>query len=272
MTAQPARARRARRPHVRSAAGSQSAQPNVADTGARSLAARGPARIRGLDALRGIAIVAMIGYHFAFDLRHFGFTRSDFEHDPRWLTARALILSSFLLIAGISAVLARAAGPTRGWLRHVALVAGAALLVSAASWLMFPRSFIWFGVLHAIALSLVVAHALIDRPILAGLVGLGIVAAGATLAHPAFDNRVLGWLGFMTAKPLTEDYVPMFPWTGVVLIGVAAGHWLAQRRFAMLLPLARAPLALQWMGRHSLVLYLVHQPLMIGVLWLVANR
>jgi uncharacterized membrane protein len=65
------------------------------------------ARVAGLDALRGIAIVEMVVYHFCFDLRYFRLTRWDFEHDPLWLTARAAILSSFLLIAGISAALAR---------------------------------------------------------------------------------------------------------------------------------------------------------------------
>ena len=231
------------------------------------------ARVGGLDALRGLAIVAMIVYHFCFDLRYFGVTRWDFEHDGRWLAARALILSSFLLIAGISAVLAdRQPAPFTHWLRHVAIIAGAALLVSLGSYAMFPRSFIWFGVLHAIALSLVVARPLLRRPVLAALAGVGVIAAGATLANPAFDNRVLGWIGFMTAKPVTEDYVPLFPWMGVLLLGVALGHALVRTRFSALAPLARAPAAIRALGRHSLVVYLVHQPLMIALLWLVAGR
>ena len=91
-------------------------------------------RVAGLDALRGLAIVAMVTYHFCFDLRYFGVTRSDFEHDLRWLAARSVILSSFLLIAGISLVLARhGTGADARWLRHVAVIAGAALLVTAAS-------------------------------------------------------------------------------------------------------------------------------------------
>jgi uncharacterized membrane protein len=259
------------RPAVRATRKSLAAQAAVAPLGATPVA-RAPARIEGLDALRGIAIVAMIGYHFAFDLRYFGFTRSDFEHDLRWLAARTLILASFLLIAGISAVLAHQGPAPQRWKVHLAKIAAAALVVSVASALMFPRSFIWFGVLHAIAASLVVAQLFVGRPLAAAVVGAAVIAAGLALSHAAFDNRMLGWLGFMTAKPLTEDYVPMFPWSGVLLLGVAAGHWLLRHRFAALSPLAAAPAPLNWMGRHSLALYLVHQPVMLALLWVVARR
>jgi uncharacterized membrane protein len=229
-------------------------------------------RVEGLDALRGVAILAMVVYHFCFDLRYFGVARWDFEHDIRWLAARTLILSSFLLIAGISAALARRdpAADAR-WPRHVAVIGGAALLVTAASAMMFPRSFIWFGVLHAIALSLLLARLLIDRPRAALAAGVIVIAAGVMLSSQHFDNRMLGWLGFMTGKPMTEDYVPLFPWSGVLFLGIAAGHALVASNFAMLAPLARMPRALRFLGRHSLAVYLVHQPLLLGGLGLAVR-
>ena len=229
-------------------------------------------RVEGLDALRGVAIVAMVAYHFCFDLRYFGVARWDFEHDIRWLAARTLILSSFLLIAGISAALARRdpAADAR-WPRHVAVIGGAALLVTAASAIMFPRSFIWFGVLHAIAISLLLARPLIDRPRAALVAGVIVIAAGVMLSSQHFDNRMLGWLGFMTGKPMTEDYVPLFPWSGVLFLGIAAGHALVASNFAMLAPLARMPGALRVLGRHSLAVYLVHQPLLLGGLGLAVR-
>jgi uncharacterized membrane protein len=229
-------------------------------------------RVEGLDALRGIAILAMVVYHFCFDLRYFGVARWDFEHDIRWLAARTLILSSFLLIAGISAALARRdpAADAR-WPRHVAVIGGAALLVTAASAMMFPRSFIWFGVLHAIALSLLLARPLVDRPRAAVAAGVIVIAAGVMLSSQHFDNRMLGWLGFMTGKPMTEDYVPLFPWSGVLFLGIAAGHALVASNFTMLAPLARMPRALRFLGRHSLAVYLVHQPLLLGGLGLAVR-
>lgn len=268
----------------RAAAGKARAAAGVAAKPRKAVAGKSPngqpathaapsTRIAGLDALRGLAIVAMIAYHLCFDLRYFGVTHWDFEHDLRWLTVRTLILSSFLLIAGISAVLARRqASPVRHWLRHIGIIAGAALLVSAGSWLMFPRSFIWFGVLHAIAVSLLLARPLYGQPVLAALVGIAVIVAGSTYANAAFDNRTLGWIGFMTAKPVTEDYVPLFPWTGVLLLGVTAGHALVRTRFAALAPLARLPAPLQLLGRHSLIVYLLHQPLLLGLLWLAVRR
>jgi uncharacterized membrane protein len=226
-------------------------------------------RVAGLDALRGGALCAMIVYHFCFDLRHYGVLRADFEHDALWLAARTAILSSFLLLAGVSLVLAdRARRPGAAFWRHVGTIAGCALVVSAASYAIFPQSYIWFGVLHAIAVSLVLARPLRGSAALALAAGLVVVVAGIAVASPAFDSRALGWLGFMTAKPQTEDYVPLFPWAGVLFVGVAAGHALSRSDFRILAPLARPPRWLAWLGRHSLLVYMVHQPLLLGALWL----
>jgi uncharacterized membrane protein len=229
-------------------------------------------RIGGLDALRGLAVVAMVAYHFAFDLAYFRITAQNFYRDPFWLHSRTAILSSFLLIAGASLVLAQRTPQGRaGFLRHVAIIAACALAVTAASYVMFPRSFIWFGVLHAIALSLLLIRPLVARPWIALALGIAIVLAGNLVASSAFDSRALGWIGFMTGKPITEDYVPLFPWTGVMLVGVAAGHALARGDFAVLKPLAQLPAFLQWLGRHSLAVYMVHQPLLLGVLWIAVG-
>jgi uncharacterized membrane protein len=230
------------------------------------------ARLAGLDALRGLALLAMIAYHFCFDLRWFGLARFDFEHDVRWLATRSIILGSFLVIAGASLVLAaqRPDAPRRLAV-HVARIAGAALLVSAASYVASGSRYIWFGVLHAIAVALVLAWPVVKHPRIAAVLGAAVIAAGLLFAHPAFDNRALGWIGFMTYRPPTEDYVPLFPWTGVLLLGIPAGHALVRTHGRLLEPLARLPRAIALLGRHSLLVYLVHQPLLVGLLWLVTR-
>jgi uncharacterized membrane protein len=226
-----------------------------------------------LDALRGAAILAMVAYHFSFDLRYFGVTQWDFYRDPFWLHARTLILSSFLLIAGVSLVLAQREPPqpARFW-RHVGTIAVCALAVSAASYLLFPASWIWFGVLHAIAVSLVLAQPLVRRPALALAVGAAMIAAGNLYSNAVFDNRALGWLGFMTAKPRTEDYVPLFPWAGVLLVGIGAGHALLRAEMRPIAFAARWPRGMAWLGRHSLAIYMVHQPVLLGLLGLAVGR
>ena len=90
------------------------------------------ARVAAVDALRALALLAMIAYHFCYDLRYFGVLHADFEHDALWLGARALILGAFLAIAGASLVLAERAGqtPIEFW-RHVGVIGACAAIVSA---------------------------------------------------------------------------------------------------------------------------------------------
>jgi len=232
-----------------------------------------PARLAAIDALRGLAIVAMVAFHFSFDLALFRLARFDFERDLGWIVARDAIVATFMGLVGVSLVLAarQDVPASRRW-RRVAVIAACALLVSAASYALFPRTWIRFGILHAIALASVIAWPLVRRPRLALALGVAIVAAGVLVSHPAFDAPVLQWIGFTTTPPATEDYVPLFPWLGVTLIGIAAGDALARSGFAALAPLARAPVALRWLGRHSLAIYMVHQPIMIGALALALGR
>ena len=228
------------------------------------------ARVAGIDALRGGAICLMFVYHFAFDLRYFGVIAADFEHDPFWLAFRALIVATFMTLVGVSLVLAdRAAAPPAHYWRRLGIIAGCALLASLGSWVLFPRTFIHFGMLHAIAVASLLARPLVRRPWPAAAIGGGIIAMGLMLSHPAFDARSLSWIGFATAKPASEDYVPLAPWAGFVLLGIALGHALAGHAFRAVAPLSSAPPWLRWLGRHSLAVYMVHQPLLLGALWLV---
>ena len=227
-------------------------------------------RFDRLDALRAFAIVWMVAFHFGFDLNHFGLLdpRQNFHRDPLWTTQRVCIVSLFLFCAGIGQAVALHSGQDwqRFW-RRWAQVAGCALLVSLGSAWMFPRSWIHFGVLHGIALMLIVCR--LAAPLRGWLWPLGALAVvlPRIVQLPLFDHPVLNWIGLVTHKPLTEDYVPLLPWLGVMLWGLAAGQWLLQHRRALLsapLPALLQPLAV--MGRWPLSIYMLHQPLLIGAI------
>jgi uncharacterized membrane protein len=223
-----------------------------------------------LDALRGAAIVWMAAFHFGFDLNHFELLQphQNFFRDPLWTTQRTCIVSLFLFCAGLGQAVALQAAPAwpRFW-RRWAQVAGCAVLVSAGSAVMFPHSWIAFGVLHGIAVMLVLAR--LAAPLRGGLWVLGAVALALPLAvrQPFFDAPYANWVGLGTHKPITEDWVPLLPWLGVMLWGLAAGQWLLARRPALLAGTLPAPLRpLAALGRWSLSFYMLHQPVLIGAL------
>jgi uncharacterized membrane protein len=232
-----------------------------------------PTRFDRLDALRGLAIVWMAAFHFCFDLNHFGFIHQSFNTDPFWLRQRICIVSLFLFCAGLGQALALHSGQRwpRFW-RRWAQVAGCAVLVSIGSWMMFPATYISFGVLHGIALMLILTR--LAAPLRGWLwpLGLLVVLLPQFVQHPFFDTRLTHWIGFVTHRPRMEDYVPLVPWLGVMFWGQAAGQWLLAHRPARLsgaLPAVARPLAL--LGRWSLTFYMVHQPVFIGILMLVAS-
>jgi len=230
-------------------------------------------RIGAIDALRGSALLPMFVYHFAFDLRFYGVTNADFERDIFWLAFRALIVGTFMTLVGVSLALAERAHATpRHFWRRVAIIALCALLATVASRVLFPQTFIYFGILHAIAVATVLAWPLAKRPRTALVVGVVVIAAGVLWSNPMFDARPLSWIGFVTKKPATEDYVPLAPWGGFVAVGIATGHWLVRRGFGALAPLVAAPAWLRWLGRHSLFVYMVHQPILLGALWLAVGH
>lgn len=244
-----------------------------------------PPRFDRLDALRGLAMLWMTVFHFCFDLNHFGWLKQNFYTDPVWTWQRALIVSMFLFCAGMGQAVATAQGQSwpRFW-RRWAMVAGCALLVSAGSFFMYPKSFIYFGILHGIALMLIIVRLTAAWGQWLWLLGacaiaLKFIAAYvlSTLTLPEFSSNIsvllhskaFNWLGLIAVKPITEDYVPLVPWLGVMWWGMAAGQWvLAHRPAWFSAPVGRAePLAI--LGRWSLSYYMVHQPVMIGALMLV---
>ena len=233
-------------------------------------------RFDAVDALRGTAIVWMTAFHFCFDLNQFGYIKQNFYADPFWTWQRATIVSLFVFCAGLSQAIAAHQGQTsqRFW-RRWAQVAGCALLVSAGSYLMYPKSFIYFGVLHGIAVMLVVVRFSSSWgrwlwPLGALAIAMPLIASSAHIywTEATFLNeKAFNWLGLISKKPITEDYVPLLPWLGVMWWGMAAGQfWLGRRASWLTVPVPSALAPAAWLGRWSLRWYMLHQPVMIGAL------
>ena len=182
-------------------------------------------RIILIDLLRGLAIALMFIYHFCFDLNYFGYVSIQFNSDPFWLNFRSLIVSLFLGVVGFSLYLAHERHWNHlAWLKRFGLLTLASLAVSLGSYLMYPNSFIFFGILHFIALASLVGLLFIRLGYLNLLLGSIILIASNHFSHPFFNQPAWQWLGLMSHSPSTEDYVPFFPWFGIILIGLGLAH------------------------------------------------
>lgn len=227
-------------------------------------------RFDRLDALRGLALLWMTFFHAAFDLNlHQLIPKQNFYEDPLWTLQRVGILSLFLACAGAAQVVAHAqrVSWSRFWRRWWLLV-GAAALVSLSSWWMFPRSWISFGVLHGLAVMTLLARLLAHRHtgIWALLAALCLLAP-LLGSSPWFDSRWTNWVGLVTHKPVTEDYVPLLPWLGVMLVGMMLQRWLTRQHGVwMAQALSRRWQPLVQLGRWSLPYYLLHQPVLLGLI------
>lgn len=245
--------------------------------GSMTLAPAGSARFPLIDALRGAALVAMVVYHFGWDLTFYGLIATDVTRDPAWRTFARMIAGSFLFLVGISLVLATRNGfNRRAYLRRLALIVLAAAGITLASWLAFPDAYIFFGILHHIALASVLALPFLAVPVwLTAGVALAVAVLPFVFTSPVFSFPLLLWTGLAPVPPVTNDYVPLFPWFACVLAGVAAARallpGLVESRIGNWQPAGAAGQALVWGGRRSLPIYLIHQPVLLALLWLPAQ-
>ncbi|MBN9243183.1 MAG: DUF1624 domain-containing protein [Mesorhizobium sp.] len=236
----------------------------------------GRPRIVVIDALRGAALLAMASYHFTWDLEFFGYVAPGLTAFGGWKLYARCIASTFLFLVGVSLVLAHGRGIRwPGFWRRLAMVVAAAAAISLVTRFATPDAFIFFGILHEIALASLLGLAFLRLPGLLTLaVAALVIAAPHYLRSPAFDHPALWWLGLSTIDPRSNDYVPLFPWFGAVLAGVgfarlAVSFGLVERLRHLALPRWLNPLVLA--GRHSLAFYLIHQPALIACVWLFSQ-
>lgn len=211
-------------------------------------------RLRWLDLLRSSAILGMVVYHAAYDLQEYYGWPFDVMHG-NWKLFQITVASLFLVVSGISAGFwtrtdAFAKGWRRGW-----FILSAAMLVSLVTAIVDERTWVSFGILHLLALAAFILPFLQRLPPLAiGLLGLAVIALAP------FD---------LMPRAISVDYVPPVPWLGPVLLGFAIGIPLSNRTPKHAAPSRMFDL-LAWPGKHSLAIYLLHQPVILAVMWMAS--
>lgn len=217
-----------------------------------------------IDALRGIAIVGMVLFHAAFDWMILGMW--DFEPYgwPLIIAVRA-VQFLFLGLAGVSVALSsRGVG---GQLKRGGMIFACGMLVSFATWLLFPQDFVKFGVLHFIGVAVPLVTLFKGRRVAALAVAVGSFFVGEWFLGMTVESEWLFWLGLKSWNFSSLDYFPIFPWIAVVLVGLVVGETVyGAGRPTVLAPLGRVK-PLTAMGRHSLAIYLLHQPVLYFTLW-----
>jgi uncharacterized membrane protein len=227
----------------------------------KNASSNGIGRNYEIDLLRGLAIVLMVIFHFGYDLTVFNWANFNTSKDIEWITFRAVIVSGFLLAVGMSSYLAYHK-PVRK--KKLAKAVGKLFIVSVfitfGSLLMHPTAWIYFGIIHFITVALPISVLFVRTPYVALLIGCACIVGywvGILNLFPFWQWSVLQ-LGIPTR---TVDLVTFFPWMGVVLIGIFI---MKKEIFHIKIKPSAISNKLVFLGQYSLIIYLVHQPILYG--------
>lgn len=228
-----------------------------------------PKRLHWLDQARGAALLAMTAYHLSWDLFSLGVSSINPVTTQTLTWSAKIIAAVFLALSGFSLVTAHA--QTIQWRKirpRLLKLAGAAALVSLGSFLLFPASWIAFGILHHMALASLLGLLFVRWSALplAGL-ALAVLILPDFARNDFFNAPLFLFLGLARIVAPANDYVPLLPWFGFFLAGMAWAKTIALHPPALAQADPSRPLRLMgFLGQHSLLYYLIHQPVLLGLL------
>ena len=199
----------------------------------------------------------MIFFHLFFDLTIFGALTINFSKNPFWYFLPRLIVFLFLIAVGLSLSVAHEKKiHWKKFLPRFYKISALAICVSTITWFLFPTTWVYFGTLHCIALCSLMTLPLLRFPKLALTISLSLIIPSAL-----FD-KTLPWF---TLPHASMDYISPFPWFGVVCLGL----FLKTRGFHTIhLGQGKILSTLSLLGRHSLKIYVMHQPIIYGTLYI----
>jgi len=224
-----------------------------------------PDRIALIDGLRGLAIIMMVFHHFGYDLVNFAGVDAALIENPVVYILQPIFIGLFMFISGVSCRFSHS-NIKRG-IRIFAF----GLVVTGVTWAMGMPA--WFGILHFLGLSSIICGLLlpyIDRlptKIALPLFVLLFLATNA-LTAPSVATDLFFWLGFRSAEFSSSDYFPLFPWIFVTLSGLSLGRYVTDRRLPEWFYSIKVPFFAA-VGRNTLLVYLLHQPVLYGIVQLI---
>jgi uncharacterized membrane protein len=219
-------------------------------------------RIWEIDFIRGIAIVLMVIFHLVFDLSEFYSYNFDYLKGF-WYYEGKISAIMFMIVSGISITLGGNA------IKRGLQIFGFGMLLTLITYFVSPKEYIVFGILHFMGISMILYHYIkkLDMKFIF-ILALLILYVGYRFESMTTNVPFLFPFGLMTSNFVSLDYYPLLPYFGFFLIGTILGKLLyREKRSLFTFELNNNPLSL--MGRHSLLIYLVHQPLTLGILYLV---
>jgi uncharacterized membrane protein len=225
-------------------------------------------RFKEIDQIRGVAIILMVVFHTAFDL-NFLEIYSINVWGGAWFWMAKTIQWIFILTTGITLTIAHHRGKSR--LKHIFKLGTCAMGITLITWLLFKEKMIVFGILHFYTVALILAHPFLKLKLWNVGLGMALLFLSAPLTQTFNNIPGLFFLGMPAEGSFQAlDYFPLLPWFGVFLIGVGIGNLFPriQPQTAQIEPppFRRLMSPLEKMARHSLLIYLVHQPVIFGIL------
>jgi len=216
-----------------------------------------------IDFARGIAILMMIVFHLVWDLRFFGFISIN-PYAGFWGYFQIATATLFLLLVGLMLAFGAQKYESKyplHFVKRFGVVFSAALLITAVTYIIFPQNFIYFGILHLIAVAILLSIPFAKHRVIPLILGLFFISLPHLINLRNIGNNWFFWAGFSTPIP-TFDFAPLFPWFGAVLIGISIGNLLyknCKRRYTILLPENKSVQfiisKIQLLGKNSLLVY-----------------
>ena len=227
-----------------------------------------PERILWIDVIRGVSILAMITFHFAFDLMYFGFSKPNLIYQPDWRLFERIIAFSFLFIAGLSLFITH--GSVINWnsfIKRYGVTAICAVMISTVTYVLFNGDMIRFGILHAISVSGLISLLLLKlNSFFLALLAVIIFLINLLIPQPLEGDYFWQWLIYTNETPHSLDYRPVIPWIAPFILGMAS--YKLFKKWGLLETsnniIYRELSILSWLGRNSLIIYLIHQPILFG--------